>query len=105
MSFKFCNQVDGEERTGCFTLTVFLMSCDSVLWLFLNEQWVSLRCVIVVSPNHTRFLFSFFFFLLKKNMWYTEQMGGWTGKGRAICHFSPAFFLCGMSLLGIGSLQ
>ena len=25
----FCNHLDGEERAGCFTLTVFLMSCDS----------------------------------------------------------------------------
>ena len=23
-----CNHLDGEERAGCFTLTVFLMSCD-----------------------------------------------------------------------------
>ena len=25
----FCNQLDGEEKAGCFTLTVYLMSCDN----------------------------------------------------------------------------
>ena len=25
----FCNHLDGEERAGCFALTVFLMSGDS----------------------------------------------------------------------------
>ena len=29
MSVQFCNHLDGEERAGCFALTVFLMSCDS----------------------------------------------------------------------------
>ena len=29
VSVYFCNHLDGEERAGCFTLTVFLMSCDS----------------------------------------------------------------------------
>ena len=24
----FCNHLDGKERAGCFTLIVFLMSCD-----------------------------------------------------------------------------
>ena len=28
LSFLFCNHLDGEERTGCFTLIVFLISCD-----------------------------------------------------------------------------
>ena len=26
VSFLFCNHLDGEERAGCFTLTVFLMA-------------------------------------------------------------------------------
>ena len=26
VSSYFCNQLDGEERAGCFTLIVFLMS-------------------------------------------------------------------------------
>ena len=25
----FCNQLDGEEKAGCFPLTVYLMSCDN----------------------------------------------------------------------------
>ena len=29
VSFWFCNHLDGKERAGCFTLTVFLMYCDS----------------------------------------------------------------------------
>ena len=28
MSFQCCNHLDGEERAGCFTLIVFLMSWD-----------------------------------------------------------------------------
>ena len=28
MTFWYCNHLDGEERTGCFTLIVFLMACD-----------------------------------------------------------------------------
>ena len=29
LSIWFCNHIDGEESADCFTLTVFLMSCDS----------------------------------------------------------------------------
>ena len=28
VSFLFCNHLDGEERSGCFALLVFLVSCD-----------------------------------------------------------------------------
>ena len=28
-SSVFCNLIDGEKSTGCFTLNVFLMSCGS----------------------------------------------------------------------------
>ena len=28
MSFQPCNHIDGKERAGCFTLVVFLVSCD-----------------------------------------------------------------------------
>ena len=28
VSFKVLNHLDGEERAGCFTLFVFLVSCD-----------------------------------------------------------------------------
>ena len=41
--------IDGEERAGCFTLTVFLVLCD---WpcsvALLTVPWVGLHCVIVV---------------------------------------------------------
>ena len=47
----------GEERAGCFTLIVFLMGCDCVLWLFHMIPWVGLQCVIVVFPDHTHCLF------------------------------------------------
>ena len=26
--FKLCSHLDGEDRAGCFTLFVFLVSCD-----------------------------------------------------------------------------
>ena len=53
-----CNHLDGEERAGCFTLTVFLMSSAvSVLWLFLTVLWVSLQKVIVLFPDYTQLLF------------------------------------------------
>ena len=29
VSSYFCNHLDGEEIPGCFTVSVFLMSCDS----------------------------------------------------------------------------
>ena len=29
--FKFFNHLDGEERAGCFTVLVFLVSCDCYL--------------------------------------------------------------------------
>ena len=28
LSFHFCNHLDEEERAGCFTLIVSLVSCD-----------------------------------------------------------------------------
>ena len=29
VSLQFSNHIDGEERAGCFSLTVFLILCDS----------------------------------------------------------------------------
>ena len=59
-SFLFCNNLDEEERTGCFAYTVIWMSCClvavNVLWLFLTVPWVGLQCAIVVFPDHTHFL-------------------------------------------------
>ena len=45
----------GEERAGCLTLIVFLMSCDcwaivSILLLFLTVSRVGLQRVILVFP-------------------------------------------------------
>ena len=43
--------------TGCFTLSVFLMSYDCwCLWLFLTVSWVRLQGVIVVYPDYTHLL-------------------------------------------------
>ena len=54
--FKFCNHLDEEDRAGCFTVIVFLMSC--LLWLFLMVPLVGgLQCVIVVFPDHTEKIF------------------------------------------------
>ena len=40
---------DGEQRSACLALFVFLVSCNCiVLWLFLTVQWVGLQCVSVV---------------------------------------------------------
>ena len=65
---KFFNHLDGEERAGCFTLFVFLWSCDYLVTLLLlsscclvniSVQWrfltVPLQCVIVAFPNHTQY--------------------------------------------------
>ena len=38
MTFLFCNHFDVEERAGCFTLTIFLVSCDS-------------QCLVAISPG------------------------------------------------------
>ena len=32
--------LDGEERAGCFTLFVFLVSCDFFMRRFLTVPWV-----------------------------------------------------------------
>ena len=46
----------GEERTGCFTLIVFLMPCDCSL-CFVARPWVGLQWVIVLFSDHTNFFF------------------------------------------------
>ena len=52
ISVLFCNHLDWEERAIWFTLTVFLMSCDSQCSVPLpHVAWVGLRCVIVVYPE------------------------------------------------------
>ena len=54
-----------EESAGCFTLTVpRCLVKVSVLWLFLVVTWAlflvvtwaGMQCVIVVYPDHSRFI-------------------------------------------------
>ena len=35
MPFYLCNHLNGEEKAGCFTLIVFLMSCDGECYVAL----------------------------------------------------------------------
>ena len=49
---QFCNQLDVEERAGCFTLVVFLVSCDcyySVALPRVPVGWVGLKCDCGIS--------------------------------------------------------
>ena len=39
VSFQFCNHLDWEERVGCFTLNVFLVSSDCVLVFCGTSSW------------------------------------------------------------------
>ena len=41
MSFWFCNHLNGEEMTDCFTLTVYLVSCDEQYSVALTQAAVS----------------------------------------------------------------
>ena len=52
-------EVNGrEERSGCFTLFVFLVSCDCYcFWLFFMTVRVAMQRVIVVIPDHIHLLF------------------------------------------------
>ena len=50
VSFLVSITLMGKERSGCFTIIVFLMSCDC---LFL---WLVLQCVIVALPDHAHSL-------------------------------------------------
>ena len=61
--YYFCNHLDGEERAGCFTLTLSLLSCDNQCsvalekkktvtwnpWLFLSVSSVGLWFVIIIT--------------------------------------------------------
>ena len=54
----FCNHLDGEERAGCFTLLVFLASCECCCSVaLLTMLRVGIQCVIVVLPDHTHLPF------------------------------------------------
>ena len=53
-----CNNLDGEERSGCLTLmSSRCLVIISGLWVFIAEQWVGLQCVIVVFLDHTHLFF------------------------------------------------
>ena len=45
VSFLFCNHLDGEEKAGCFTLTVFLVTCDSQCFVALPHGAVGSSAV------------------------------------------------------------
>ena len=40
-----------------FLLSYGCLVSVNALWLFLTVQWVGLRCVIVVFPDHTHLIF------------------------------------------------
>ena len=52
------------ERAGCFSLFVFLVSCD-FMQLFLTVPWVGLQCVIVVFSDHAYLLLPYSSILLR----------------------------------------
>ena len=52
---SFCNHLDGEESTSCFTFLVFLVFCECHFYVALHHcAVVGLQYVIVVFPYHTR---------------------------------------------------
>ena len=56
MLSRFCYfvlQLLYEKRGECFTLIVYLIPRDSILWLFHAVQPVDLQCVIVAFPDYT----------------------------------------------------
>ena len=58
MSVVFCNHIHGEERAGCFALTVFLLSFDSQCSVALPHGAVGWSAVCdVVFFDHTYLLF------------------------------------------------
>ena len=57
MFFNFCNHLDGEERAGCFTLIVFLMSCDCKCSAALPHGTMGWSEVCVVFHDQTHMLF------------------------------------------------
>ena len=58
VSVRFCGHLDGEERAGCFALTVYLVSCGGQCSVALSQgPWVCVPCVNVIFPDHTHLLF------------------------------------------------
>ena len=67
--FKFCNHLDGEEKAGCFTQFVFLVSCDCCVALPRGAMGC-LQFVIVVFPDHTNLLFRYLLLWDFRNLGY-----------------------------------
>ena len=80
--FKFCNILDGEERSSWL---LFLSSWCLVIvvWLFLMAPLVCLQFVIVVFPDHIHLPFSKF---------VTEHDSLTSINGRVILHFASVLF-------------
>ena len=58
--FSFCDQLDEEETTTCFTLIAFLMSCDLKCVRALPHcfmGWSAVSECGTVFPDHTHSLF------------------------------------------------
>ena len=66
-----------------------------VVWLFLGVQWVCLRFVIVVFPDHTHLLclVKFYLFVLKIFSGNGIMMGGMTNNPNPV---KPHFFKVGL---------
>ena len=68
--FWVCDHRDGETRTGCFALIVFLVSCDCFCSVTLPHGALGcLHCVIVVFPGHAPLLFKG----MNRNSLYTQH--------------------------------
>ena len=52
--YLFSFHLDEDERAGCFTLNVFLMSCDWLCSMAHLQGTVDLQCVIVVFLSFLR---------------------------------------------------
>ena len=52
--FWFCNHLDEEERTGCVTSIIFVVSFDCYFSVALSRgAWLGLQCVSVVFLDNT----------------------------------------------------
>ena len=52
----FSNNLDGEERAGCFDWFVLLVSSDCCV-ILPGGPWVCRQFVIVVFPDHTHYFY------------------------------------------------
>ena len=68
--------VDGEERVGCFALSLSSWCLVIGVWLFLAVPWVCLQFVIVVFPDHTHYFWYVAFFTSCENL--QQKIKEWT---------------------------